>query len=154
MSAVTPGAGSTVDVAAEAPERELALDMAKRALPLAILPVGACAVVWGVAGAASAAYAVALVVINLLAASWILTTAARIGETAVMGAALFGYLIRLGFIFAAVWPVKDAGWVEPVALGVTLIVTHLGLLVWELRYVSASLAHPGLRPVSKESKSR
>ena len=27
-----------------------------------------------------------------------------------------------------------------------LVVTHLGLLFWELRYVSASLAHPGLTP--------
>lgn len=147
MSAVTPDA---VEGADAAPESELAFDMAKRALPAAVLPIGVCAAVWGFAGAASAAYAVALVVLNLLAASWTLSTAAKIGEAAIMGAALFGYLIRLGFIFAAVWPVKDAGWVEPVALGVTLIVTHLGLLVWELRYVSASLAHPGLRPTGKE----
>ena len=33
-----------------------------------------------------------------------------------------------------------------VPLGLTLIVTHLGLLFWELRYVSASLAYPGLKP--------
>ena len=32
------------------------------------------------------------------------------------------------------------------ALGLTIIVTHLGLLFWELRYVSASLAFPGLKP--------
>ena len=32
------------------------------------------------------------------------------------------------------------------ALGVTLIVTHLGLLIWETRHVSASLAYPGLKP--------
>lgn len=152
MSAVPAAAGDTeVEVA---PERELAMDIAKRALPLSIVPIGVCAAVWGFAGAASAAYAVVLVVVNLLAASWTLSTAAKIGETAIMGAALFGYIIRLGFIFAAVWPVRDAGWVEPVALGITLIVTHLGLLVWELRYVSASLAHPGLRPTPKESKTR
>jgi hypothetical protein len=50
--------------------------------------------------------------------------------------------------------VQDAGWVEPTALGLTLVVTHLGLLVWELRFVSISLAHPGLRPTSKETSSR
>ena len=43
-----------------------------------------------------------------------------------------------------------------VALGLTLIVTHLGLLLWELRYVSASLAFPGLKPgaVAKENRDR
>jgi len=42
--------------------------------------------------------------------------------------------------------VKDAAWVELWPLGLTLIVTHLGLLLWETRYVSASLAFPGLKP--------
>ena len=63
-----------------------------------------------------------------------------------MGAVLFGYLLRLGLIFLALWLVKDAPWVELVPLGITLIVTHLGLLFWELRYVSATLAFPGLKP--------
>jgi len=154
MSAVTPSGLGALGPVDDAPENELALDMAKRAVPLALVPIGVCAAVWGFAGAASAAFAVVLVVVNLLAASWTLSTAAKIGEVAIMGASLFGYIIRLAFIFAAVWAVKDAGWVEPVALGVTLVVTHLGLLIWELRYVSASLAHPGLRPVTKESKTR
>jgi len=35
-------------------------------------------------------------------------------------------------------------------LAVTILATHLGLLFWELRYVSASLAYPGLKPTSKE----
>jgi hypothetical protein len=34
---------------------------------------------------------------------------------------------------------------------VTLLVTHLGLLFWELRYVSASLAFPALKPGHKEA---
>ena len=33
-----------------------------------------------------------------------------------------------------------------VPFGVTIIVTHLGLLFWETRYVSASLAFPALKP--------
>ena len=60
-----------------------------------------------------------------------------------MGGVLFGYLIRLGLIFLAVWLVKDAGWISLPALGATIIVTHLGLLVWELKYVAISLAYPG-----------
>ena len=27
-------------------------------------------------------------------------------------------------------------------------ITHLGLLFWEMRYISASLAFPGLKPIS------
>jgi hypothetical protein len=63
-----------------------------------------------------------------------------------MGAILFGYLIRLGLIFLAVYLVRDAGWISLPALGTAIIVTHLGLLVWELKYVAMSLAYPGLKP--------
>jgi hypothetical protein len=62
------------------------------------------------------------------------------------GAALFGYLIRLALIFLAVMLVRDASWMELVPLGISLIVSHLGLLFWELRYVSGSYAFPGLKP--------
>ena len=34
-------------------------------------------------------------------------------------------------------------------LAVTILVTHLGLLFWETRYVSPSLAYPGLKPPQK-----
>ena len=44
-----------------------------------------------------------------------------------MGAALFGYLGRLAVITTVVLLVKDAGWVELVPLGFTIILTHLGL---------------------------
>lgn len=139
-----------------APERQVALDIARRALPVAAAVVVVAALVWGAAGAASAAYAVALVVANFLVAAWLLGTAARISYGLLMGAALFGYLVRIGLIGLAVWGVKDAAWVEPLPLGLTLVVTHLGLLMWELRYVSASLAYPGLKPgaTTKETASR
>jgi hypothetical protein len=63
-----------------------------------------------------------------------------------MAAVMFGYLARLALIGAAVILVRDASWVSLVPLGLTLIVTHLGLLFWELRYVSINLAFPGLKP--------
>ena len=47
---------------------------------------------------------------------------------------------------ACCWLVKDLPWVEMVPLAITLLVTHLGLLLWETRYVSLSLAYPGLKP--------
>ena len=64
-----------------------------------------------------------------------------------LGGVLFGYLFRLGLIFVAVFVVRDAGWISLPALGATIIVTHLGLLVWELKYVALSLAYPGLKPL-------
>ena len=137
-----------------APEPVLARDMAKRAVWLAPLAVAACAALWGTDGAASAGYGIAIVLANFVLAAWMLSTAARISYALLMGAALFGFVLRLGLVSAAVLLVKDAGWVEPVALGLTLVVAHLGLLFWELRYVSISLAHPGLKPTMKETSSR
>ena len=71
-----------------------------------------------------------------------------------VGAVLFGYIGRLALIALAVMLVRDASWVSLVPLGVTIIVTHLGLLFWELRYVSASLAFPGLKPTAVPGSSK
>ena len=138
-----------------APEREIATDMVRRALPAAPVILVLALAPWGVDGALSAAFAMAVVVVNFLLAAWVLAAASRISYGLLMGAALFGYLVRIALIGLAVWAVKDMSWVEPLPLGLTLIVTHLGLLLWELRYVSASLAFPGLKPgATKESASR
>ena len=60
---------------------------------------------------------------------------------------------RQGLILAAILLVRDASWVELAPLGITIIVAHLGLLFWEMRYISASLAFPALKPkpVSQET---
>ena len=137
-----------------APEPVLALDIAKRALAFTPAAALVSAAIWGFAGATSAAYAMVLVMANLFLAAWMLSTAARISYAALMGAALFGFVLRLALVSAAVLLVRDAGWVEPMALGLTLVVAHLGLLFWELRFVSISLAHPGLKPTPKETSLR
>jgi len=129
-----------------APETEVARDMIRRALPAAPVLVALCAAMWSLDGAISSAYGIAIVLGNLALAAGLLAVTARISLALMMGAALFGFLLRLGIIFAAVLVVRDASWMSLPALGVTLVVTHLGLLFWELRYVSLSLAHPGLKP--------
>ena len=70
--------------------------------------------------------------------------AARISYGLLAGVALFGYLVRISLVFASVWLVKDASWVEPVPLGLTLVIAHLGLLFWEipLRVCVARLPRP------------
>jgi hypothetical protein len=67
-----------------------------------------------------------------------------------MASALGGFLLRLLLLTAVVWAVADQAWVEMVPLGLTLIVTHLGMLIWETRHVSASLAYPGLKPTASQ----
>lgn len=127
-------------------EREIALDMAKRAVPAIPVLLLVAGLGWGFDGVASAGFAIALVIGNLLLSAALLAYTARISLSLMMATALFGYLIRLGLVAVAVLAVKDAPWVELWPLGLALIVTHLGLLLWETRYVSASLAFPGLKP--------
>jgi hypothetical protein len=129
-----------------ATERDVARDIVRRALPIAPVVVLAAAIPWGVSGALSALFALALVCGNFLLSAALITNAARISLPLLMTAVLGGYLVRLALLFAAVLLVKDAGWVELWPLSLTLVVAHLGLLIWETRHVSATLAFPGLKP--------
>ena len=136
----------TRDEGAHTPERDIANDLVKRGLlvlPALLLVFG---VTHGVDGVLSSAYGLALVLGNFVIAAALLTTTARISLALMMGAVLGGYVVRLGLITAAVIAVRNASWVEMVPLGFTIIVSHLGLLLWETKYVSASLAFPGLKP--------
>ena len=149
MTAPAPSVFAARDLG-PAPERQVARDLIKRgamALPVAML-LGL--VFWGTPGLLSVGYAAALIMVNFWVAAMLLGWAARISLGLVMGVALFGFLIRMAVISAAVLLVKDLWWVVPVPLGVTLVVTQLGLLFWETRFVSASLAFPGLKPSFEE----
>lgn len=132
----------------------MARDLARRAVPVAPVLVALCGVVWGMDGALSSAYAVALVVANFLVAAALMAWAVRISLAALMATVLAGYLVRLGALALAVLAVRHAGWVELVPLGLTLVATHLGLLVWESRKVSLSLAFPGLKPDAEARRER
>jgi hypothetical protein len=129
-------------------ERELAFDMLKRGVWFAPLVLLGATMIWGVEGAASAVLAIALVSVNLLLAAFGLSWAAKRSLNHLMVVSLAGFAVRMGLVTAVLFAVRDAAWVNMVALGVCVIVTHLGLLFWELRYVSASLAFPGLKPTT------
>jgi hypothetical protein len=144
----------TATATTPAVERDIAFDMVRRGLWVAPAIVLVAAVIWGADGAWSAALAVAVVLVNFAVSAMALSWAARVSATALMAVAMFGFAIRMGVVTLVVYLVKDEPWVDLVALGVTILVTHLGLLFWELRYVSASLAFPGLKPgVAKEAPS-
>ncbi|MCU1360145.1 MAG: hypothetical protein JWN99_1434 [Ilumatobacteraceae bacterium] len=128
------------------PEVDVTKDMVRRGLIVAPVLIAICGVIWGMNGAYSGAYGIALILINFGIAASLIGVTARISLGLMLGAVLFGYLIRLGLIMLAVLLVKDAGWISLPALGTTIIVTHLGLLIWEMKYVSMSLTYPGLKP--------
>lgn len=139
------------DRLAHAPGAQVGADIVRRGLPL--LPIGLLvgALIDGIDGGLSVMYAVGVVLVNFAIAVLMLAGAAKISFGAVAATAVSGYFVRLGFVFAAVWLIKDTSWFSPIPLGITIIVTHLGLLVWELRYVAGSMAHPGLKPTSSRS---
>jgi hypothetical protein len=133
------------------PELAIARDLVRRGLPAAPVVILVCGLIWGVDGAVSAAYGVLLVLVNFLIAASLLAWAARISLTMLMIASLGGFILRMGLVVAAVLLVKDTAWISLPALCATILVTHLGLLLWETRYVSASLAFPALKPQRERS---
>ncbi|MEO5724807.1 MAG: ATP synthase subunit I [Ilumatobacteraceae bacterium] len=141
-------------VVGPSPEVSISTDIIRRGLIVSPLLIAVCGFIWGLHGAWSSAFAVAIVLVNFALAALLISISARISLGMMMGAILFGYLLRLGLIFVAVILVKDAGWISLPALGATIIVTHLGLLLWEMKYLAITLADPGLkaRPLVTQEK--
>jgi hypothetical protein len=130
------------------PEAQITRDIVKHGLIAAPALITVSWLIWGTAGAWSSAYALGLVLCNFILAAGIISAAARVSYALMLGSMLFGYLIRLAIVAFAIYIVRNASWVDLIALGMTVVVTHLGLLFWEMRYISASLTFPGLRPVN------
>ena len=129
-----------------APEAAIVRDIIKHGMYVAPIMIGLSALFWGVNGGWSSAYGLAIVLGNFAFAAWMVSYTAKISYALMMGATLFGYIFRLAVIAAAVFLVRNASWVELVPLCMTIVISHVGLLFWELRYVSLSLAFPGLKP--------
>jgi len=137
-------------LAVEAPpvEKMIVKDMLRRGWPALVVLTGLGGL-WGLDGALSAGYGVGLAVANAVIAAALVSGAARVSLGLLYAAALGGYLVRLGLITAAVLGVVHQSWVEVVPLGAALVIAHLGLFIWEARFVSTQLAFPGLKPRPK-----
>jgi hypothetical protein len=131
-------------------ETRIARDVARHALivaPVVLLGVG----LWrGVDAATAVALAFAVVVGNFLASAAFLGAAARRNPHLLMGVALMSFLVRFIVLTGIGVGVKALDIVDWPVFCITLVVTYLGLLAWELREVSFSMASPGLKP--KQSK--
>ena len=129
-----------------APESDIARHLARRAVLVAPVFLVGGLIGWGPTGLFSAALGLALVAMNFRLGAAIITRAAQISINALYGAVLGGYVARLGLMTAVVLVVKAGGWLATVPFAITLLVTHLGLLVWVSRHVALTLASPGHRP--------
>lgn len=145
QAAAQPEAGQ------EAPERAMAQDIVRRGLIGGPVLVGVCAGVWGFDGLWSSGYALGLILVNFWLAASLITWSMRISPTMLMAGVLGGYFIRLGILTGAYFLVRNTGWFEALPFVITLVAAHIVLLVWETRFVSMSLAYPGLKPQGARS---
>src|SRR5262245_27608441 len=122
------------------------MDLAKKAAivtPIVVITLG----VWRGPDAALGAFlALALVVVNFLASAAILGWTAKRAPHALAGVAMLSFLGRLLIITIIGAGIKQLDFVDFTVFGITLVISYLALLFWELRSISLTLAHPGLKP--------
>jgi hypothetical protein len=125
-------------------ERQLARHLAARAAMLAPVVVLVALLVRGGDGALGAAIGVAVVALNFLVAAALTSYAIPFGPGAIAGAALGGYVVRLGVVFGVLAALRGVDAVDMASLVLTIAGAHLALLATEVRSVRLSLAEPGL----------
>ncbi len=129
-------------------ESRVARDLTRHALlvaPLAMVGVG----LWrGLDAAGGVALALAVVCANFLVSAALLGWGARRSPNLLLGIALGAFIGRLVVITAIGVGIKELDIVDFPVFCIALIVSHLGLLVWETRSISLSLAYPDLKPKS------
>ena len=127
-------------------ELRIVRDIARKALmaaPVLAIALGA----WrGWGAAVGVVFAFVVVIGNLFFGAALASWAARISPSALAGAVLGGYLLQLGIILGALVAVRSLRFVDFPVFAFTLVIAQLGLLFWEMRSISLSLASPGLRP--------
>ena len=132
------------------PEKRIANHLASRAFFVSPLFLIIGIIGWGLSGAASVFLALLLVVVNFLGGAAIITQCVKISLNMLYGGVLGGYVIRLALMTGVVMLARNFDWFETVPFAMTLLVTHLGLLATETRYISASLAFPDLKPTNSK----
>ncbi|MDA8081698.1 MAG: ATP synthase subunit I [Actinomycetota bacterium] len=138
--------GNELELGNDLIETRMASHMAKWGAIVSPVLLLVSFLLWSVRGLESSAYAIALVLINFLVTAKLMRIGGRISLPGLMVAALGGFIFDLVLLGAAVIPFATASWMNLWALGLTLIVTHLGLVVFEASTISTRMAFAGLRP--------
>jgi hypothetical protein len=127
-------------------EREIAVDLAKKAAiitPIVVIGLG----IWRGPDAALGAFlALALIVANFFASAAILGWTAKHAPHALAGVAMLSFLGRLVIITIIGAGIKQLDIVDFPVFAITLVISYLALLFWEMRSISLTLAYPGLKP--------
>lgn len=127
-------------------EREIARDIVRRGLLVAPLIVLVLGLVRGWAGALGAAIALGVVCANFLASAWVIDRLAKLGPNALFAGVMVGWIMRMTVVVVVLLVCKNSDAIDFPVLGFTIFGTHLGLLFWEAKHVSLTLAAPGLKP--------
>ncbi|HSR45114.1 MAG TPA: hypothetical protein VLT15_07785 [Acidimicrobiia bacterium] len=118
-------------------QRPVELDTAKSTVRRSVIvgPVitAIAWLIWGWDGAWSAALGVAVVVGYYMITGVFLSMAARISFAAYYAAALLGFIVRLGLIAATMYLLANILPVDRLALGVSVVVAYLALLILEAK---------------------
>jgi hypothetical protein len=120
--------------------------MARHALVVGPVVVLACGIFRGVDGAISAAVGLALVALNFFVSARLIAWGADRGAAFLQGAVLGGFVLRLAALLGIVLLLEPVDFIDIPVLVLTIAITHIALLVWETKYVSLTLAAPGLKP--------
>lgn len=122
------------------PPRDVELRLARSAVAfvtlLALPVVGVAALVAGGGGALGAAVGAAVVAGMFAMSGVTLSWAARLGPTALMGAALGGYLLRLMIYALLIVLLRPVETIHGPSLAVSAAVLLVAALMWEVRVVS------------------
>lgn len=127
-------------------ELDVASDLARRGLLVSPLLVVLAALWQGTAGAVGAALAIAVVLFNFALSATGIAWAADRGAATMGTVVLGGYVLRIAIVLGALFLARAQSWIDLVTFGITLVLTHVALLVWEARFVNMTLAAPGLAP--------
>jgi hypothetical protein len=127
-------------------ESRIADHMARHALLVAPVVIIACGIFRGIDGAVSAAIGLALVALNFFVSARLIGWAAARSLALLQAAVLGGFVVRLFALTLIVLALDQLDFIDLPVLVLTIAITHIALLIWETRYVSLTLAAPGLKP--------
>jgi hypothetical protein len=127
-------------------ERRIAGHMARHAVIVAPVVILGCGLLRGVDGAISAAIGLLLVMLNFALSARLIGWAAERSLSLLQAAVLGGFVVRLLVLTLIVLGLEQFAFIDLPVLVLTIAVTHVALLIWETRYVSLTLAAPGLKP--------
>lgn len=138
MTADVPRREAEAFIAAQRPvELDLARRMVRRSVVVGPVLVVAFGLFRGVPGAVAALLGVAIVAGYYLLTGLILSRAARVSLSVYHGAALFGYVLRLVLIAGTMLALAKLMRIDRVALGVSVVVAYLSLLLGEVAAITA-----------------